>query len=304
MQGAQLADFVFLIDASSSMGNEIASVKSGLGQFVTGLNSASIDYRFAVILFGGAPELVLDFTSSESATSAAFNKISTGGAVSGFQNNHNANPEAGLETIRIALGGASNNTLARNNVGGTGGLAFRPNARKNLILVTDEDSDRPFFAENRAAGQSTVEPPNVLSTAWQSEVDATADVVIDNEAFVNLLVGSELPTYNQYGSPSASAQDADFQNFDLQQTYQNLVAAGYQNSLEGQILHSGLVGRAFNIGSINTPNFIDNFFQAKIEEIVDNPIPDNSVPDASGSLLLFLLGCGSLSLLRLQVSKA
>jgi hypothetical protein len=31
--------------------------------------------------------------------------------------------------------------------GGSGPLSFRPNARKNLILVTDEDSDQPFYVE-------------------------------------------------------------------------------------------------------------------------------------------------------------
>ena len=53
----------------------------------------------------------------------------------------------------------------------------------------------------------------------------------------------------------------------------NLIAAGYGSSLEAQVLAAGLVGRSFNITSVNTTNFIANFFAAKVEEIVVNPIP-------------------------------
>lgn len=296
---AQRADFVFLIDATSSMGGEIASVKSGLGDFVTGLNSAAIDYRFAVVLYGGAPELVLDWTTSASAAETAFDKISVSGAVAGFQNNHNVNPEAGLEAIRIALGAATDSTLVRDNVGGTGGLDFRANARKNLILVTDEDSDRPFYVDNRFTGQSATEPPSTLTAGWQAEVDATADALIGSKAFINMIINaSDTPAKAQYGDPSLSAQDANFLNFDPDQTLLNLNAAGLGDSLEAQVLAADLVGRAFNIGAINSANFVNNFFAAKIEEIIDNPLPDPGTPDGGMTLVLFGLGALPMWLLR------
>jgi Mg-chelatase subunit ChlD len=58
------SDFVFIIDCSISMAGEIAAVRSGLSGFVAGLAAFNVDPRFAIVLFGGEPELVLDFTSN------------------------------------------------------------------------------------------------------------------------------------------------------------------------------------------------------------------------------------------------
>jgi hypothetical protein len=244
-----------------------------LGSFVTSLNTASIDARFAIVLFGGAPELILDWTTDQAATEAAFDVISVSGAVPGVHNNHNLNPEAGLEAIRIVLNSATNNTLARNNVGGLGPLIFRPEARKNLVIVTDENSDLPFYAENREVAQTGPEPPTPLTAAWQAEINTTAQTVIANNAFVNLLISPSGISRNQYGDPAESVSDANFLNFDPAATLTNLIAAGFGNSLEAQVLAAGLVGRTFNITSVNTTNFIQNFFAAKVEEIINNPPP-------------------------------
>lgn len=285
-------DFVFIVDATGSMSNKIATVKTGLSNFVDGLNDADIDFRFSLVLFGGAPELVLDWTTDKSATETAFNSISTGGAVSGFQINHNVNPEAGLEAIRIVLGGAVNNTLLRDNVGGSGGLTFRNDARKNLILVTDEDSDRPFYLENRTGVQITASA-DILSPAMtpdsQTEIDNTAQAVIDNNAFLNMLIyDQDGLSEDQYGDPDQDESDDDFSNFDPDQTLENLQNAGFGESLEAQILAAGLIGRTFDIGDINTENFINNFFNAKIAETIENPV-DHTVPEPA-TMILFGLG--------------
>ncbi len=266
------ADFVFIIDGSASMSGRIAAVKNGLGGFVANLDAAEVDARFAIVLFGGAPEIVLDFTTDQTITEAALDLVAIG-AIPGVQNNHNANPEAGLEVIRMVLNGAGTNFLFRNNVGGSGPLAFRPDARKNLILVTDENSDQPFYAANRMAGQTGLEPLP-FTAPWQAEVDATAQAVIANSAFVNLLISPIVPpSLNQYGDPASSVSSPNFLNFNPSATLSNLVSAGYGGSLEAQVLAAGLVGRSFNITTVDTTNFIANFFAAKVEEIVVNPIP-------------------------------
>jgi RHS repeat-associated protein len=269
--GPGKADFVFLIDGSSSMGSRIAGVRAGFAGLVGGLAASGIDARYAIVVFGDEPELVLDLTSDAAAAQAAFAKV-TIGALAGFQNNHNANPEAGLEALRAALG-ATAVGLNRDNVGGSGPLVFRPDARINLVLATDEDSDRPFHAANRRPGQTGNEPPSAIAgTDWQGEVDATAAAAITRGAFVNLLVATDAPTALQYGDFARDVADADFLNFDPAATLAALEGAGAGASLEAQVLRAELVGRTFDIRDVTDQAFVDNLFAAKVEEIVDNPV--------------------------------
>ena len=298
---AASTDFVFIVDATGSMGGEITAVKNGLSSFINGLDTASIDSRYALILFGGAPELVQDFTDDETVIVNAFSSISVSGAVSGFQNNHNVNPEAGLEAIRIALGAANNNTLVRDNVGGSGGLAYRTDARKNLILVTDEDSDQPYYAPNRTLNQTNIssdKSPISFTTPWQNEVDDTAEAVIDNQAFLNLLINTgDYPSLYQYGDPSLDESDADLLNFDRATTLANYTTSLYDESLVGQVLSdSSLIARAFSIGLVNNSDWVDNFFAAKVEETQQDPGP--GVIPAPGAVLLGSIGVGLVGWLR------
>jgi len=290
-------DFVFIVDATGSMGGEITAVKNGLSDFVDGLDAAAIDARFSLVLFGGAPELVQDWTTSKTTIAGAFDQISVSGAVSGFQNNHNVNPEAGLEALRIVLGAATDSTLLRDNVGGSGGLDFRTDARKNLILVTDEDSDLPFYTGNRLPGQTTLDPPVPPTGDWQAEIDNTASAVIQNQAFLNLIVNpGDNPTEYQYGDPTLDDSDADFSNWDRAATLAAYSGSLYSESLVGQVLSdSSLVARAFSIGNINNAGWIDNFFAAKIEETQNDPGP--TIP-APGALLLGSLGMGLVGWMR------
>lgn len=296
------SDFVFIIDATGSMGTEIAGVRAGFSTFVNNLGASGIDARYSVILFGGAPELVLDFTSDGTAAQNALNNIVIG-AKPGFQNNHNINPEAGLEAIRMALGGAAFNTLDTNNLlgyAGDGTLNYRGDARKNLILVTDEDSDCPFYVPNRFLGCGTgSSPPNFVGGPWQDEVDATAQAVIANDAFVNLLINvGDIPTKSQYGDYTKDVADPDLLNFDAAATLAALqLDASTANSLQAQVLAAGLIGRSFNVAGANDPNFVNNFFAAKIEETISNPptIPEPSV--------LLLMGFGLTGLVFIRRKK-
>jgi len=306
-QAVTEADFVFVVDATGSMAGEIAAVQNGLSNFVTGLNAAQVDARFAVVLFGGAPELVQDFTNNGVTTASTFSQISVNGAVANFQNNHNVNPEAGLEAIRIVLGAASNNTLLRNNLGGAGGLVFRPGARKNIILVTDEDADSPFYGANRFNGQTGFgsgngnfgDPPNPLTQGWQDEIDATATAAINNDAFINILMNaSDVPSQAQYGDPNQDVSNANFLNFNPGATLTNLVNAGFGDSLEAQVIAAGLIGRSFNINDVNSPNFIDNFFAAKIEEVTRDVIPE----PLTGALALMAIAASGMATRRRRVA--
>ena len=285
-------DFVFLIDATSSMAGEIAGVRSGFSSFVSGLDSAAVDARFAVILYGGAPELVLDFTSSGAEAQTALNTISASSgnnAVAGFQNNHNVNPEAGLEVIRMALGAATNNDLIANNVldtpGATATLDFRTDARINLILATDEDSDCPFYAVNAVSPVNPGDTTCVGNTGAnnnnglldQAEVDATAQAIIDKNAYVNMLINrGDTPSRSVYGDYLDDVSDPEFLNFDAGATLTNLKADTVTDeSLQAQVLEAGLIARTFNIAGANDANFVNNFFAAKLEEVITDPCIDD-----------------------------
>lgn len=296
-QGVPLkTDFVFMIDATSSMSGEIAGVRNGFSTFVGNLNAATVDARFAVVVFGGNAELTLDFTSSSAATQTALNNIVIGS--NAFQNNHNVNPEAGLEAIRMVLGAAPVSTLANNNIPQDGLLNFRADARKNLILVTDEDSDLPFNVANRFSGQTGTEPPSTITAPWQAEVDATAQAVINSQAFLNMLINiGDAPSASQYGSYAKDVSGPDLLNFDSAATLAALLADPItDNSLQAQVLAAGLISRSFNVAGANDSNFVNNFFAAKLQEVVTDPGVcgnpgqppcDNQVPEPS---VLALLG--------------
>ena len=84
-------------------------------------------------------------------------------------------------------------------------------------------------------------------------------------------------------------------NFDSAATLTGLLSNTVtDNSLQAQVLGAGLIARTFNVAGANTSNFVDNFFAAKIEETVDNPV---DVPEPA-SIILLLLGVGGLGFTR------
>ena len=285
-------DIVFMIDATGSMSGEINGVRNGFSSFVSGLNSAAVDARFAVVVFGGQAELTLDFTSDTTVAQNSLNAI-TIGASSGVQNNHNVNPEAGLEVIRQVLGAAPISTLANNNIPQDGILNFRSDARKNLILVTDEDADAAFHVANRIAGESG-EP--AAGAAEQAEVNATATAVIQNNAYLNMLINiGDAPSAFQYGDYTKDVSDANLLNFDPTATLNNLLAdAVTDTSLQAQVLNAGLIARTFNVNGANNANFVNNFFNAKLEEIVNDPGTPNDIP-LPGAVFFLLTGLAGIA---------
>jgi hypothetical protein len=265
-------DFVFLIDASPSMSNNIGAVRAGMSQFVTDLTNNSVDAEFAMVLFGkSGPELVLDLTADTAVVLQAFDDINVNGAAVGFHDTHNGDPEDGLAAIRAALG-ATNTVLNHVHVGGNGIIDFRVGSLINLILMTDENSDRPFYANDQLAGQTQTEPFTTEATFqasdWQVEVDNTAAAVIASGAFLNMLIDPVTASKLQYGDPSADVSDPDLLNFDEDATLVNLNdgASTSEQSLQTQVLTAGLVARTFTIGSVADETYVSNFFAAKLQE--------------------------------------
>lgn len=118
--GVRMADIVFLIDNSGSMGPEIAGVKDNCEAFADDLAASEVDYRLGLIQFGqyangGHPRMLGSGLTADVAEFKAW--VGTMPADGGS--------EYGFEAIRYAIQNYN----------------FRPGAQKVFIIITDEDSD-------------------------------------------------------------------------------------------------------------------------------------------------------------------
>ena len=67
---AILADIVWVIDTSGSMGGDIAEVKARILEFDTVMTSNGIDARYGAVRFGGTASLIQDITDFATFTAA------------------------------------------------------------------------------------------------------------------------------------------------------------------------------------------------------------------------------------------
>lgn len=264
---AKLLDYVFVIDATASMADKITAFKNGLSSFFTIADMNSIDAQYCIVLYGNHPELIMEFTADTNSVVDVMNSINCSGAVPDLHADHNGNPNAALEAIRIILENAVDNTLVTGpNIPSGYEFAFRERARKSLILLTDEDSDRPYFEFNRFIGQDAEEPPDILTAQWQAEVDATANAATNNNAFISMMVNrTDNPSKHQYGDSNLQVQDPDFSNFNPNMTLQSLLNAGLGNCLQARLLDSNLISRCFSILDVDSPGAVCNIMLTTIE---------------------------------------
>jgi hypothetical protein len=118
------ADVVFVIDESGSMGGVQAAIRTNIGTFASLLSAGGIDAKYALVGYGDSnyrPRLLTDFTDVAGFTTAAAGLRTDGPQY-----------EPGYEAIMAALNGGPTDTL---------GLTYRSGAVKNVIIVTDEESN-------------------------------------------------------------------------------------------------------------------------------------------------------------------
>jgi hypothetical protein len=276
MARAISADFVFVIDTSVSMRGEMRSLGEHVSLLPTALNDAGIDSpRYAVVAFGTnrrgngplEPELILDFTDD-------FGLLQ--GAIDGLQNRITRATEAGSEAVVFSLDN----------------LEFRPGAIANMILMTDENDDRPASSAGRR------EPPfgwlrSRRTPEFQAFIDEAAAGLIAEKVLLNQLINPQVrPSKWQYGDPFSTELTATGA-LDLEATLANLVAQDAGQSMQGQLLAAGVLSQAFWIRHTlrRSDEFWDDFFTRKAMEVVA------AVPEPSSFLLLggALLGLGLLS---------
>jgi hypothetical protein len=123
-QGAQAvsADIVFVVDESGSMGTVQANIRNNIGAFATYMSNAGIDATYALVGYGNSnvrPRLLTDFTTAANFATAASGLMASGGT------------EPGYEAIMAALEGGPS-ALS---------LTYRSGAVKNVIIVSDEESN-------------------------------------------------------------------------------------------------------------------------------------------------------------------
>ena len=118
--GVRLADIVFLIDVSGSMGGEIADVRNNVNNFANALAASNIDFRLGLVRFG----------NSSGENPYLFNSGNLTDDVSTFQ---------GFVNTLYASGGYEPGFLAIRQA--ITGFNFRPGAQKVFLIITDEDSD-------------------------------------------------------------------------------------------------------------------------------------------------------------------
>ena len=153
--------------------------------------------------------------------------------------------------------------------------------------MTDEDSDQPFYPINRFGtvdgaangcscnrnaspanecdagtcqedGSRGFEPPGSLPSdpqnGWIQDRTAAINALVSNGAFIAMLCNAgDSPSRSQYGDPLADASDANYSNWDAQQTLSNLEESGLGNSFQAEVIRAGLQARTFGLKSRLSP---------------------------------------------------
>ncbi len=133
------ADIMWIVDTSGSMNGDINEIKARIGDFNTAMVNAGIDAHYGLVEFGGNSG-----NGSTSGTATLFQDVvdfATFNAVNGP-----------FSDLSASGGGTERGSLATSVALSA---TFRPNAVKNLILVTDEDDDSSLAQFNQAAADLT-----------------------------------------------------------------------------------------------------------------------------------------------------
>lgn len=260
--GPESIDLVLLIDGTGSMQSRETVIKNSIKSFCQELKTEDHHVRLAVIMFGSAPEIIVDWTEDPAEVSEICSQISIPGPEAGVHLLHNSADDTCLETIRICLNQAENNTLNRTNVGGDGPLVFRDGARKKIILYADEPSEATYFSENSL--------PQYSSYDSAVELSETADILIDQKveliSFISPRTNVQTLMYQQFSSPSYQIQDADYSHFDQQSTLQDLQVNGLEDSLQARLLEAGIFSRCILLTDAADSDVITHVYMDAVSE--------------------------------------
>jgi Ca-activated chloride channel family protein len=166
-------DLVFVLDISGSMSGELESVRNSLNDFLGQLEARKIKGRFGLVTFDDDARLTHPLTSDVRKIVEVMRPLFvTGGRATG---------DSSLSGLAIAAG-----------------LPFDRDARKVVILITDETTDIPD-GEIFSAGEVVVK----LKAALVDEVDVvTLATLTDDYAFLSEAAPGKFFTMDRYGRQS------------------------------------------------------------------------------------------------------
>lgn len=131
------SDLVFVVDESGSMANVQANLRNNIGLFSSILSgTGQVDPRFGLVGYGNSsvvPRQLTDFADSTSFSTAATNLIASGGQ------------EPGYTATAYALNALDDQTDM---------FSYRPNAVKNIIILTDEPSNYDLSGYGSLGGEA------------------------------------------------------------------------------------------------------------------------------------------------------
>ncbi|KAI8622162.1 hypothetical protein BC830DRAFT_1224162, partial [Chytriomyces sp. MP71] len=212
-------DVLFVIDGSSSMCAYNKLIASSLQQLVNEMAAKGFDARYAVVAFGGLASILVPFTSVESDVKGALSSV--GCSRSGW--------EAGLEALRMSLNANQGSDMQKScsgNYTSNCTLTWRPDAQRQILMATDEDSDIPYlnsylmpqqggglcpsgYNNGKGCSGMQIEPPFqsriywnnnyyrnspdplILEDPYYTEIAVTANVIIQNAVSISLIMKSD-----------------------------------------------------------------------------------------------------------------
>jgi hypothetical protein len=202
-QGAMAisADIVFVVDESGSMGTVQANIRNNIGTFASILSAGGVDATYALVGYGDSavrPRLITDFTNP-----GAFATAAQGLGTSGFT-------EPAYEAIMASLEGGPS---ALN-------LTYRAGAVKNVIIVTDEQSNGDLAGANWATADALLTGETALLNGILTTFSANT---VSNGGTLAGLVGAHggsvfsLSTFDTNDQNVIDAFVTDFANRKLQE---------------------------------------------------------------------------------------
>ncbi|KAL5037196.1 hypothetical protein RTP6_004667 [Batrachochytrium dendrobatidis] len=232
---SQPIDTLFLIDASNGMESYLVTLNKRVPTLFKHMSSLGYtDTLYSVVAFGGASAVIQPFTDN---TTQVMNTLSILAEKTGTSYGWE-DQEAGLEAIRSVInmdanGVVPNSILAQKCQLYSGVsnqacyISWREKSIRNIIMVTDEDSDMPIHPFNRMADQTTAFANQSILTQNESEYFTQ----LYEPPFSPSILYQTTSGYLRYRSANQPLVLSDAWQQEIDQTAHKMISAGISMSL-------------------------------------------------------------------------